>query len=324
MNAPPAWQPSAALPVLRLRAQLLRAVREFFAARGVLEVDTPALVGHAVTDRHLHSARVQLPGHDAPLYLHTSPEYAMKRLLAAGCGDIYQLAHVFRGEEAGALHNAEFMLLEWYRCGFTMAALMAEVATLSAALLALPEAPAIEYLRYTDAFARHLGIDPLAAPLATLCEHAIAHGLDARLAATCSRDELLDWLVGARIGPALGHDALCFLHHYPAAQAALARLDPHDPRLALRFELYYHGIELANGFEELTDPVEQRTRFERDRAARAAAGQPQPEVDPLLMAALTAGMPAAAGVALGIDRLLMLRIGAAHIDAVLPFPLARA
>jgi lysyl-tRNA synthetase class 2 len=324
MNASPPWQPSAALPTLRLRAQLLRAVREFFAARGVLEVDTPALVRHAVTDRHIQSARVQLPGHAAPLYLHTSPEYAMKRLLAAGSGDIYQLAHVFRGEEAGALHNAEFMLIEWYRCGFVMAALMAEVATLATTLLALPEAPAIEYLRYTEAFARHLGIDPLAAPDAALRELAIAKGLDARLAAACGRDELLDWFMGARIGPALGHGTLCFLHHYPAAQAALARLDPHDPRLALRFELYHQGVELANGFEELADPLEQRARFERDRAARAAAGLPAPEIDPLLLAALTAGMPPAAGVALGLDRLLMRRIGAAHIDAVLPFPLARA
>ncbi len=324
MNAPPPWQPSAALPILRLRAQLLRAVREFFAARGVLEVDTPALVRHAVTDRHIESARVQLPGHGATLYLHTSPEYAMKRLLAAGSGDIYQLAHVFRGEEAGALHNAEFMLLEWYRCGFPMAALMTEVATLCTELLGLPNAPAIEHLRYTEAFARHLGIDPLDAPLGTLRERAIAQGLDAPLAGACSRDELLDWFMGARIGPALGHHALCFLHHYPAAQAALARLDPQDPRLALRFELYYQGVELANGFEELIDPLEQRTRFERDQAARAAAGHPQPAIDPLLLAALSAGMPEASGVALGLDRLLMLRIGAAHIDAVLPFPLARA
>jgi lysyl-tRNA synthetase class 2 len=318
------WQPTASLQTLRLRAQALRSVREFFAARGVLEVDTPALVRHAVTDRHIQSARVQLPGHAAPLYLHTSPEYAMKRLLAAGSGDIYQLAHVFRGEEAGALHNAEFMLIEWYRCGWPMARLMAEVAALAAALLGSPAPHAIEYLRYADAFERLLGLDPLGAPDAQLRERASAHGLEPRLAASCTRDELLDWFMATHIGPRLGHGTLCFLHHYPADQAALARLDPQDPRWALRFELYHRGIELANGFEELAEARELRARFERDRQQRAAAGLPSPEIDELLLAALDAGLPAASGVALGLDRLLMLRIGAAHIDAVLPFPLARA
>jgi lysyl-tRNA synthetase class 2 len=324
MSAPAPWQPTASLPTLRLRAQALRSVREFFAVRGVLEVDTPALVRHAVTDRHIQCARVQLPGHAAPLYLHTSPEYAMKRLLAAGSGDIYQLAHVFRGEEAGALHNAEFMLVEWYRCGWPMHQLMAEVAALATALLAAPEPHAIETLRYTEAFERLLGLDPLAAPDAQLRERASVHGLEPRLAASCTREELLDWFMAAYIGPRLGHGTLCFLHHYPADQAALARLDPHDPRYALRFELYHRGIELANGFEELADAHELRARFERDRQQRTAAGLPAPQIDELLLAALTAGLPSASGVALGLDRLLMLRIGAAHIDAVLPFPLARA
>jgi lysyl-tRNA synthetase class 2 len=327
MSGAAPWQPSASLSTLRLRAQALRAVREFFDARGVLEVDTPALIRHAITDRYIQSARVQLPGYAAALYLHTSPEYAMKRLLAAGSGDIYQLAHVFRGEEAGPLHNAEFMLIEWYRCGCSMPELMAEVAALALLLLApdVPSAtPGIEYLRYADAFVRYLGLDPLQASAAQLREAAIAQGLEARLALVCTRDELLDWCMGALIGPRLGHGSLCFLHHYPAEQASLARLDPDDPRLALRFELYGRGIELANGFEELADAREQRVRFERDREQRAAAGLPAPELDEALLAALDAGMPAASGVALGLDRLLMLRIGAAHIDAVLPFPLARA
>jgi len=324
MNGPAPWQPSASLPTLRLRAQALRRVREFFDARGVLEVDTPALVRHAVTDRHIQSAGVQLPGHHAPLYLATSPEYAMKRLLAAGSGDIYQLAHVFRGAEASRLHNAEFMLVEWYRCGCSMAALMSEVAELAGALLAPTGSPGIEYLRYTDAFARFLGLDPLAAPEAQLRDAALAQGLDARLAVACSRDELLDWFMAVLIGPRLGHGTLCFVHHYPAEQAALARLDPHDARLALRFELYHRGIELANGFEELADSGELRARFERDRQQRTAAGLPAPPIDEALLAALDAGLPAVSGVALGFDRLLMLQMGAAHIHAVLPFPLARA
>jgi lysyl-tRNA synthetase class 2 len=323
MKAPVPWRPTASRETLRLRAQALRSVREFFAVRGVLEVDTPALVRHAVTDRHIQSARVQLPGHAAPLYLHTSPEYAMKRLLAAGSGDIYQLAHVFRGEEAGPLHNAEFMLIEWYRCGMPLPELMAEVAALATVLLA-GAAPAIEHLRYTDAFARVLGLDPLDTGDAPLRACALAQGLDERLAAACTRAELLDWFMAARIGPALGHGTLCFLHHYPADQAALARLDPLDARFALRFELYHRGIELANGYEELADPHELRARFEHDRAQRAAAGLPAPEIDETLLAALDAGLPACSGVALGFERLLMLRIGAAHIDAVLPFPLARA
>jgi lysyl-tRNA synthetase class 2 len=324
MSGSAPWQPSASLATLRLRAQLLRAVREFFATRGVLEVDTPALVRHAVTDRHIQSARVQLPGHATPLYLHTSPEYAMKRLLAAGSGDIYQLAHVFRGEEASPLHNAEFMLVEWYRCGFPMAELMAEVARLAGMLLAPASPPAVEFLSYADAFAHHLGLDPLQATGAQLREAALAAGLEARLAAGCTREELLDWCIALRIGPQLGQSTLCFLHRYPAAQGALARLDPLDARVALRFELYYHGVELANGYEELADPVELRARFERDRQQRAAAGLPAPVIDEALLAALAAGLPAVSGVALGFDRALMLRIGAAQIDAVLPFPLARA
>jgi elongation factor P--(R)-beta-lysine ligase len=324
MNGSAPWQPSASLQTLRLRAQLLRAVRAFFDARGVLEVDTPALVRHAVTDRHIQSARVQLPGHLAPLYLHTSPEYAMKRLLAAGSGDIYQLAHVFRGEEASPLHNAEFMLLEWYRCGYSLPELMAEVAELVGALLAPASPPGIETLRYADAFARYLGLDPLGTADASLRDAAIARGLTARLALAATREELLDWFMAVLIGPRLGQSTLCFLHHYPAAQAALARLDPLDARVALRFELYHRGIELANGFEELAEPVELRARFERDRGARAAAGLAAPQIDEALLAALAAGLPAVSGVALGVDRLLMLRAGVAHIDAVLPFPLARA
>jgi lysyl-tRNA synthetase class 2 len=318
------WRPTAPLEALQLRAQMLAAARAFFAERGLLEVDTPALVRHAVTDRHIHCAQVELPGHGSPLYLHSSPEYAMKRLLAAGSGDIYQIAHVFRGEERGRWHNAEFMLIEWYRCGYSMTQLMQEVAQLALVLLAAPPETPIEYLRYAGAFERELGIDPLSADEAALRALALAQRLDQQTAERCSRDELLDWLMASAVGPRLGSAALCFLHHYPASQAALARLDPDDARLALRFELYYRGVELANGFEELADPVQQRARFELDRAQRRREGLAAPAIDEALLSALAAGLPAVAGVALGFDRLLMLRLGASGIEQVLPFPLERA
>jgi elongation factor P--(R)-beta-lysine ligase len=324
MNDSEEWRPTAPWPTLRLRAQLLGLARAFFAERRVLEVDTPALVRHAVTDLHIHSASVQLPGNAVPLFLHTSPEYAMKRLLAAGSGDLFQIAHVFRGNESGRWHNAEFTLVEWYRCGYSMAQLMAEVAQLTGTLLALaPQAP-IEYLRYGQAFERELGIDPLQADDAALRSLAIAHRLDTRVARACGRDQLLDWLMGSAVGPRLGANGLCFVHHYPASQAALARLDPQDAALALRFELYSQGVELANGFEELCDPLQQRARFELDRRQRLLAGLVAPAIDELLLSALAAGLPAVAGVALGFDRLLMLRLGETSIERVLPFPLAGA
>lgn len=324
MSGDETWRPTASLATLRLRAELLAATRAFFARQRVLEVETPALSRHTVTDRHIHSATVQLPGHAMPLYLHTSPEYAMKRLLAAGSGDIYQVAHVFRGLEAGRWHNAEFTLIEWYRCGYSMAQLMDEVAQLGALLLGLAAPAPVESLSYVQAFERELHIDPLRAGDEAVGELAIAHGLGTALAAQCSRDELLDWLMGSVIGPRLGERGLCFVHHYPASQAALARLDPLDARVALRFELYCQGVELANGFEELCDAATQRARFELDRAARRQSGMQAPDVDEALLSALAAGLPAVSGVALGFDRLLMLRLGATHIEQVLSFPLARA
>jgi elongation factor P--(R)-beta-lysine ligase len=318
------WRPTASLPTLRLRAELLACSRGFFADRGVLEVDTPALVRHAVTDRHIHSAQVQLPGHGAPLFLHTSPEYAMKRLLAAGSGDIYQIAHAFRGDEAGRLHNAEFTLIEWYRVGYPMQQLMREVALLAGLLLGLPPEAPFETLSYQQAFERQLACAPLTASDATLRALAAREQLDPQLAARCDRDQLLDWLMASAVGPHLGAERLCFVHRYPASQAALARLDPDDPRVGLRFELYYRGIELANGFEELADAAEQRARFEADREQRRRAALPDPEIDQALLDALAAGLPPVSGVAMGFDRLLMLRTGANDISAVLAFPLERA
>ena len=282
-----------------------------------------------MTDVHIHSARVELETGELsarPLYLATSPEYAMKRLLAAGVGDIYQIAHVVRAGERSRLHNPEFTLIEWYRIGFTLDALMSEVDLLARELLGAAAASrSSERITYQEAFLRGLRLDPLTADIAELERAANRHGFVAEGAeAHRERDVLLDFLMGAVIGPALGRGSLTFVHSYPASQAALAELDPRDARLALRFELYAEGIELANGFRELASGAEQRARFEHDRRERARARLPVPAVDERLIAALEAGLPACSGVALGFDRLLMIALGARHIDEVLAFPIERA
>lgn len=323
------WQPTASRHSLEQRARLLERARSFFAQRRVMEVDTPVVSSHGVTDVHIHSAEVRFPGVDAPFFLHTSPEYAMKRLLAAGSGDIFQICHVVRGLERGRLHNAEFTLIEWYRLGFTLEALMKEVGDLVRELLSCAEGasaratPAIEYLSYRDAFLREASIDPFAADLKILRRAARDAGFEG--ASDCSdRDELLDALMATRVGPALGRGSLCFVHRYPASQAALAQIDSSDPRCALRFELYGEGIELANGFKELASDADQRARFEEDLAARASRGLPAMTIDERLLAALKHGLPDCAGVALGFDRVAMLAMQAQTIDAVLPFPIERA
>ena len=317
------WRPSASNAALRLRAQALRAAREFFFTRNVLEVETPAMVNTPVSDVNLGSVRVQVPGHEGVLFLHTSPEYAMKRLLAAGSGDIFQICRVYRGAERGRQHNPEFTMLEWYRLGFSLEELMREVAELTRALLGQLQLP-IEFLTYRDAVRQHAGFDPLDADIGELQRAAQELGLSGDHARTSGRDALLDLIVGARVGPALGSKTLTFLHRYPASQAALARLDADDPRVALRFELYHRGMELANGYHELTSGAEQRLRFATDQQARTSRGLPTFALDANLLSALDAGLPDCAGVALGFDRVLMLAADAASIDDVLAFPVERA
>lgn len=320
------WRPVAARAALERRAAMRAAMRAFFGSRGVLEVETPLVVAAPVTDANLRSAAVDL-GDGTPRWLHTSPEYAMKRLLAAGSGDIWQDCHVVRaGAERGRHHNPEFTLVEWYRTGYSMAQMAAECAAFVDALLAAAGATprGFETLSYEDALRRHAGVDPFADDIGPLRDAAIGLGLAPPVAAASSRDELLDLLVAARVGPALGHGHLCALTHYPASQAALARLDPADPRVALRFELYGDGLELANGFEELADPAEQAARFASDNALRVARGEAALPVDTRLLAALAAGLPACSGVAVGFDRVAMLALGARQIDDVLAFPLERA
>src|SRR2546421_1520573 len=325
------WRPSASRERLIARAALLARAREFFAARAVLEVDTPLVVNAPVSDVHIHCASVQLapqrpaapqPATPALRFLHASPEYAMKRLLAAGSGDIYQICHVVRGLESGRLHNPEFTLIEWYRLGFSLEALMDEVEALVRELLGEVSAQrSSERISYQDAFLRELALDPFTAPEAALAQAAQPLGF---AGAGADRDVWLELLMASLVGPRLGREALTFVHGYPATQAALARLDPREPRAARRFELYCDGIELAHRFHELAAPNEQRARFERDNAQRRRLGLPVFPPDERLLTALACGFPDCTGVALGFDRTLMLATGAAHIEEVLAFPTARA
>jgi lysyl-tRNA synthetase class 2 len=323
------WRPSATIATLRRRATLVQAVRAFFATRGVLEVDTPVLSRHAVTDVQLAPLRVVGTDGRGCGWLQTSPEFAMKRLLAAGSGDIWQLCRVLRADERSTLHDTEFTMLEWYRVGWTIDRLVDEVAALADAVCAAGartlQAPRrIERMRYAEAFRRELGLDPLTAADADLRDAARSLDVAPATLAALRRDELLDLLMVLAVGPRLGSGRWTFLTHYPAAQAALARLDPDDPRVAQRFELYAEGIELANGFDELCDAGEQRRRFEADLAERRRRGLPETPLDERLLAALESGLPACAGVALGFDRLAMLALGAGHLADVVAFSSDRA
>jgi lysyl-tRNA synthetase class 2 len=312
------WRPGATLATLRRRAGMLHAAREFFAARSVLEVDTPILGGAAVSDPALESLATRIVGFPQPFYAHTSPEYAMKRLLAAGSGDIFQVCKVFRDAEFGRWHNPEFTMIEWYRLGFDDTALMDEVEQFVAMSLAPDRLLAdAEHLTYAAAFERFTGLDPHAADPAALDAAAASHGISCE--AGLDRDAKLDLLMGFVVGPRLGRERPCFVHDYPASQAALARLKPGLPAVAARFEFYLDGIELANGFHELGNGAEQRARFERDLAVRAARNQVRPPLDERFLQALDSGIPDCAGVALGFDRLVAIAIGAAGLADTMAF-----
>ncbi len=321
------WRPSASLEAIQVRAEVLAAIRGFFQPRCVMEVETPICSVHGTTDPALDSLSTRYTGPGAPqgqrLYLHTSPEFPMKRLLAAGCGAIYQICRVFRDGEAGRLHNPEFTLLEWYRPGFDHHRLMEEVAELVNGLL--PQSWPMEKITYGELFQRHLSVDPHRASPDDLRQCALDHHLPgADTLELTERDGWLDLLLSHLIEPDLGCQRLTFVYDYPASQASLARLQDGDPAVAQRFELYMAGMEIANGFYELTDAQEQRRRFEADRAMRRQADQPEMPMDEHLLTALEAGLPDGSGVALGIDRLLMCLTGTSHIREVLTFPLERA
>lgn len=314
------WQPTASIATLEVRARMLRAAREYFTATRALEVETPTLSVAAVTDVHL--ASIESTASHQRRFLQTSPEYAMKRLLAAGCGDIWQICRVYRDAESGRWHNPEFTLVEWYRVGIDHHALMADVERLVATLLPPSRHfDRAERLSYRDAVQLHAGVDALDDPTAVLIARLQSAGVDVPAALQADRDGCLDLIMSTLVGPRLGHDRLTFIYDYPASQAALAQI---RGRVASRFEAYLDGIELANGFHELANVAEQRRRFEQDLVERDRRGLPAVPIDKAFLAALDAGIPDCSGVALGFDRLVMCAIQAQHIDEVLAFPFDRA
>lgn len=311
------WQPTAPHERLKVRARILQDIRRYFSDAGVLEVETPLVSQAGNTDPEIQSIRT---GDGA--YLRTSPEFALKRLLAAGSGDVFELGRVFRAGEAGRNHNPEFTMLEWYRTAFDYHHLMDDVAAL---VLHCGRGKFDQWpqqrVSYGELFQRHLGFDPFTANTGELATAAKKHGIsDIEL----GRRQWLDLLISHVIQPALPVRSLTFVHDFPADQAALAKIKPGTPPLAERFELYLGRIELANGYQELTDPTEQRRRFDAENAQRQKRGDAICEVDHHLLAALESGMPECAGVALGVDRLLMAVCDAGSISEVIAFPHSRA
>lgn len=317
------WRPGSGLESLRQRAKLLARLRQFFSERGVLEVETPLLASAGITDPSIESLTVERGvsiGEQRQRFLQTSPEYAMKRLLAAYGEPIFQIAKAFRDGEAGSRHNPEFSLLEWYRPGFDHHQLIAEVGELLC--YCLGERPVQKY-SYRQLFLQRLQLDPFVATADELKAVAELHIDTGGL--TGDRDLWLDLLMSHVLEPMLGTKEICFIYDYPASQAALSVVvRDADVFVGQRFEVYVDGMELANGYCELTDGQEQRKRFEQDNAVRRQRDQPERPVDEQLMAALAHGLPACSGVALGIDRLLMLVTGASDIRDVLSFDWTRS
>ena len=312
------WRPTAGPGVAKNRARLLRRAREFFDAREILEVDTPALSKFAVTDPHIESLSASSLS-EPELFLHTSPEYKMKRLLAAGFGAIYQICKVFRDGELGRNHLPEFTMVEWYRLNFGLQEIMRDTIEFVAALLDRSDlSSSAEFLSYQEAFKKTLSLNPFTADIAELanCANADEHLMEA---IGDNRDAWLDLVLADRVVPGFATGKLTVICHYPASQAALARNCPDDAEVADRFEVFYGNLELANGFVELTDADEQLSRFERDRNARRENGKADYRIDEEFINALRAGLPPCAGVAVGFDRLLMLHEGQSDISAVTNF-----
>lgn len=320
------WRPDAGIETLRQRAGMLGRIRGYFSARSVVEVQTPVLSAAAVSDPQIESIATQ-PTAGPRRFLQTSPEYAMKRLLAAGAGDCYQICPVFRDGESGRLHNPEFTMIEWYRVGFDVDRLQQDVERLlGAACQGLRDFAPARRLTYREAIAGACGIDCRTAGIAEIRSALAERGVQPVATADWDRDAWLDLLMGAVVGPGLGHEAPVFVRDYPASQAALARLrtDADGQRVAERFELYVDGIELANGFHELLDALEQRRRFEQDLQLRRSRGQAVNPLDQRLLGALAHGLPDCAGVALGFDRLVMVALGLPSLAAAMSFSADRA
>lgn len=320
------WPPGTGVETIRRRAAMLGRIRGYFSAANVLEVQTPLLSEAAVSDPQIESIAVQ-PAALPRRFLQTSPEYPMKRLLAAGIGDCYQICPVFRDGEAGRLHNPEFTMIEWYRLGFDVGRLQQDVERLvGAACQGIRDFAPARHVTYRDAITDACGIDCRVAGIAAIRSVLAGRGVLPAVTTDWDRDAWLDLLMGAVVGPGLGHDAPVFVRDYPASQAALARLrtEADGHRVAERFELYVDGVELANGFHELQDAEEQAQRFEQDLQLRRARGQPVNPVDQRLLAALAHGLPDCAGVALGFDRLVMVALGLPSLAAAMSFSSDRA
>ena len=308
------WQPTATIDTLQQRAAALKDIRLFFSERGVLEVDVPVLGQAAVTDLHIDCIMAEVSGQRR--YLQSSPEFFMKRLLAAGSGPIYYLGKAFRNDESGRRHNPEFTMLEWYRQGWNEQQLMAELALLVETVAGQPLTVAMR--TYREVFVEQTTLDPHRTQTSEL--QRLAAEVSGRDFSDSSRSECLDLVFSLVVGPSLPSGLVC-IEGYPACQSALARLakDAAGELVARRFEVFLNGVELANGYCELTDPLEQQSRFQADVALRRAAGKARIEPDKKLLAALQAGLPDCVGVALGVDRLLMQLLGQNDIGKVMAF-----
>lgn len=324
------WLPNADIQLLKKRASIIQQIRNFFINRQLLEVETPALSQSGVTDQHLSCFKTHFIGPEisalkaqplgVPLYLQTSPEFHMKRLLAAGSGCIFQIAKAFRNEESGRHHNPEFTLLEWYRIGFDHFQLMDEMDQLLQQVLNCDQA---KRLTYQQAFMQVLNVDPLCASIEEMKIAGSVLNLGEVLENETDFDTVLQLLFCIAIEPVISQNAPCFVYNFPASQAALARISLTDSRVAERFEVYYQGIELANGFHELSDSAEQLKRFEKDNQLRKQNNLPEMPIDYRFVNSLD-NLPNCAGVALGIDRLIMLATKKKHIDDVVSFTIKGA
>ncbi|REL25257.1 elongation factor P--(R)-beta-lysine ligase [Thalassotalea euphylliae] len=314
------WQPSMDWATAQQRAKLLSTIRSFFNNRNVVEVETPQMCSGTITDVHLDPIVANYDWHHEgvnKLYLQTSPEYPMKRLLASGYQSIYQIAKAFRNEAEGRLHNPEFTMLEWYRLGFSMKDLIDEVSELLVETLSVSST---DIQSYEHAFLAHTQLNPLETSLAECLAFIEQHGkLEPWLEATTSLDTLLQFIFCEWVEPKIGQLVPCFIHSFPSSQASLATINTDDARVANRFECYFKGVELVNGFHELTDKEQQLRRFAEDNNQREQMGAQTRAVDDKFIAALAEGLPACSGVALGIDRLIMLAMGKQSISEVMTF-----
>jgi lysyl-tRNA synthetase class 2 len=323
---PESWKPACDLKALRSRAQMLSVIRHFFQQRSVLEVETPLLCSATGTDPQLDffSSFFNCEPSSKEMFLQTSPEFAMKRLLSAGSGSIFQICKAFRNGEAGRFHNPEFSILEWYRIDFTLDQLMEEVAELIIELLGAANSP-VSKISYTEVFKNVTGLDPLVFNQESYAEYAIANNIkDAILICEDDHSMWLDFIFSYKVQPALESRFVCMIYGYPAIQSSLARTNRQNAKIADRFEVFIKGVEIGNGFFELSDATEQEKRFDQENKSRKMKGLRLLDKDERFLNALRSGLPDCSGVALGLDRLLMIMEDAKSLNDVIAFPFDRA